>query len=60
MQQYDKNINYEGIKYFYEVGVYTIEDVIQYVGKIITKEQFHFITSYNFDGYCDIINKKRG
>ena len=53
MQHYDKNISYENIKYFYESGVYTIEDIIQYVGKIITKDQFHFITSYDFNGYCD-------
>lgn len=52
MQYFDKNISYENIKYFYEMGVYTVEDVIQYVKEnIITKEQFHFITSYNYDGY---------
>lgn len=53
MQYFDKNIQYNNIKYLYETGVYTVEDVIQYVEKnIISKEQFHFITSYDFQGYC--------
>ena len=53
MQYFDKNISYENIKYFYEMGVYTVEDVIQYVKEnIISEEQFYFITSYNFQGYC--------
>ncbi|MBP3801368.1 MAG: XkdX family protein [Clostridia bacterium] len=48
------------MKYLYETGVYTIKDVIQYVNEnIITKEQFHFITSYNYDGYCEIHNIKK-
>ena len=60
MQYFDKNISYENIKYFYEMGVYTVENVIQYVKEnIITKEQFHFITSYNYDGYCEIHNIKK-
>lgn len=53
MQYFDKNIQYNNIKYLYETGIYTVEDVIQYVKKnIISEEQFHFITSYSFQGYC--------
>ena len=37
MQYFDKNIQYNNIKYLYETGVYTVENVIQYVQKGIGK-----------------------
>lgn len=42
-------INYDLIKYYYEMGVYDLIDVANYVvlGEI-TEEEFHFITGYNF------------
>ena len=49
--------NFHLIKYKYEVGVYTLKYVFILVetGQI-TKEQFHEITRYDFDG----VKKNRG
>ena len=55
--QINKNISKDNIKWLFETGVYEIEDVIKYVEfKIITKDEFHSITSYDYDGYCKTHN----
>lgn len=44
------------LKYFYEMGVYSVEEMIKYVDdEIITKQEFHEITGYNYIGI-----KKKG
>lgn len=42
-------MSYDLIKYYYEMGVYSLIDVANCVvlGEI-TEEEFHFITGYNF------------
>ena len=44
-------MSYNLIKYFYEMGVYSVQEMIKYVkDKIITEEEFHIITGYNYQG----------
>lgn len=42
-------MSYDLIKYYYEMGVYSLIDVTNCVVlDEITEEEFHFITGYNF------------
>ena len=51
----DKNL----IKYKWDSGVYSLEDMVKLVlDNIINEEQFFSITSYNFRGVYSQINKK--
>lgn len=44
-------MSYDLIKYFYEMGVYSVQEMIKYVeDKTITEEEFHIITGYNYQG----------
>ena len=44
-------MNYDLIKYYFESGVYNAKKVAEYVKNgTITEEQFHEITSLNFQG----------
>ena len=55
---FDKNISYNLIEYMYHSGVYNIEDMIIYVNMgNITKEQFHFITGYDYDGLKSLLKE---
>lgn len=39
------------LKYFYEMGVYSVEEMIKYVDdEIITEQEFHEITGYSYIG----------
>lgn len=39
------------IKYKYEMGVYTLKQMCEFVEKnYISKDEFHWITDYNYDG----------
>lgn len=52
-----KSTNFERIQVGYNNGVYTLKELIEFVDKkIITKEEFHWITSYSYDG----LTKNRG
>lgn len=43
--------SYNLIKYKFEMGVYSLEQMCSFVEKkIITEEDFHYITSYNYQG----------
>lgn len=43
--------NYDMIKYFFETGIYEVEDVLKSVEeKLITADEFHLITGYNYEG----------
>ena len=43
--------NYQDIKCKYDNYIYTLKQVFDLVTKlVITKEQFHSITGYNYDG----------
>lgn len=54
---YDKQLSKEMIKWLYESGVYSLDDMVEYVKLgIITKDDFHLITRYNYDGYCAVNN----
>ncbi len=47
----DKNMSYDMINYMFNHGQYLPEDVMWYVDNgNITKEQFHFITGYDYNG----------
>lgn len=44
-------MSYDLIKYYFEVGVYDLTDMVKCVEKnYITKEQFHSITGYDYNG----------
>lgn len=43
--------NFPRIKSGYELRVYTLEDLMEFVEKkMITEEEFHWITSYSYEG----------
>ena len=43
--------SYNLIKYKYEIGVYSLKKMIEFVDAgVITPEQFHYITSYSYEG----------
>ena len=43
--------NYNLIKYKFEMGVYSLEQMCEFVEQnLITEEDFHYITSYNYQG----------
>lgn len=49
--KYHKGYSYNLLKYLYEAGVYSRYDLMEYVDMgNITKEQFHDITRYYYDG----------
>lgn len=42
--------NYNTIKYKFECGAYTLENMCRFVrDEFITKDEFKYITSYNYD-----------
>ena len=46
-----QSINFARIQSGYESRVYTLKDMIEFVDKtIITKEEFHWITGYSYEG----------
>ena len=52
-----QSTNFERIKSGYELRIYTLKDLVEFVDKtIITKEEFHIITSYSYEG----LKKSRG
>ncbi len=60
MQQliYDQFASYTTINYWFNHGVYTAEQIMWYVeNKNITKEQFHLITGYNYDGLKSLLKQ---
>lgn len=55
---FDKNMSYNLIEHMYHSGVYNIKDVIAYVETgNITKEEFHSITGYNYNGVKSFLRK---
>ena len=51
------NEDFEIIKYKYEQGTYSLEDVFWMTTlELISKDEFHKITGYNFEG----LKKSRG
>ena len=43
--------SYDFIRYKYEIGLYTLKQMVEFVDKkIITPEEFHKITSFNYKG----------
>ena len=59
--RYDKNMSYDLIKCLFEYGVYSAKEVMWYVENgNITKDEFHFITSYNYDGLKESLKQKNG
>lgn len=43
--------SYYLIKYKFEMGVYSLEQMCEFVEQnLITEEDFHYITSYNYQG----------
>lgn len=51
-------MSFDLIKYQWEMGCYSLEDMMVYVElKYITKEDFHTITGYNYDGVTSKKNK---
>ncbi len=58
---YKPHMTYTLLQYMYEHGIYTLEDLMQYVDNgNITKEQFHSITRMYYDGVKANIEKKEG
>ena len=52
-----QSTNFARIQTGYESRVYTLKDLIDFVDKkIITKEEFHWITGYSYEG----LKKTRG
>ena len=52
-----KSTNFERIQSEYNVGIYTLRDMIELVDKkVITEEEFHWITGYSYKG----VKKLRG
>ena len=46
-----KSTNFERIRIGYETRTYILKDMIDFVErKIITKDEFHWITGYSYDG----------
>ncbi len=44
-------MKYDLIKYFYEMGVFDLKEMVKQVDlKNITEEEFHSITSYSYNG----------
>ena len=44
-------MNFNTIKYFFETGVFDVYKVVEFVdNKVITEEEFHMITGYNYSG----------
>lgn len=43
--------SYDLIKYKFEMGVYSLEQMCEFVEQnLITEKDFHYITSYNYQG----------
>ena len=43
--------SFDFIRYKYEIGLYSLKQMVEFVEKqIITPEQFHKITSFNYRG----------
>lgn len=43
--------SYNVIKYKFEMGLYSLKEMCDFVeNKKITKYEFHYITSYDYDG----------
>jgi len=53
-------MSYSLIKHMFECGVYSEKDLLTYVDiGNISKDEYHFITGYNYDGYkASITNKE--
>lgn len=44
-------LSYTLIKFYFDNGVYDIDKVVECVkNKLITEEEFHYITGYNYYG----------
>jgi len=44
--------SYDLIKIRFEHGIYTLQDMVKFVeDHVITKEDFHFITSYSYKAF---------
>ena len=57
---YDKHASYTMIEYWFEHGIYTAEQIMWYVDNgNITKDDFHFITGYNYDGLKSSLEKQK-
>lgn len=57
--KYNPNMTLTLLEYMYSHGIYTIQDVMEYVkrGKI-TKDEFHSITRLYYDGIMNSLEKK--
>lgn len=57
---FDKHMSYYLIKHMFECGVYSAKDLLTYVDMgNITKDEYHFITGYNYDGYKSSLEKQK-
>lgn len=57
---FDKHMSYYLIKHMFEHGVYSAKDLLTYVDMgNITKDEYHFITGYNYDGYKSVLEKEQ-
>lgn len=51
-------MSYSLIKYYFEMGVYSVLEVATYVDSgDITEEDFHMITGYSYKGIIEMQNK---
>jgi len=49
----------EVVYYKYSMGIYSLKQLMQLVEKNkLSKDMFHFITTYSYDGLKDIEQKK--
>lgn len=57
---FDEHMSYSLIKYMFDHGVYSAKDLLIYVDiGNITKDDFHRITRYDYDGYKSLLEEEK-